>query len=234
MKTSQTPKRDTRAILVSVLAAMVFWLMNALNKDGYNMRIDYPLNVKFDDSLYVATLPLPQKVMVNITGNGWDLLQKQVSMTVPPVMYPITKPLRTRFISTTSLANKLSEHIKNIKPSDIVADTLYLEFERKITRKVTLLVDSVNIPLKSRFVVSTLINVSPREVTFEGPESLLKNMADIILVKVPGQNIGENFDEKILIDYPRSPLIKASADKVLVGFEVEYWQGAFPPEKGKK
>ncbi len=231
-KPTTPPKpRDTQAMLISGVAAVVFWLMNALNKDGYSLKVAYPLSVQYNDTLYIPTQPLPQRVMVNISGNGWSLFRKGLAFDNKPIKYPVNKPLKTNFINTSSLTALLSEQIKDVRVNYVVADTLDLEFDRKIKKKVFVQIDSANIPLKTRFVISTVINVSPRYIVFEGPETLLNSFKDTLHLKVPGKRIQDNYDEEIPIDYKKNPLIKASKEKVAVSFEVEVWQLATPVPK---
>ena len=42
-------RRDPKVAVFSVLAAVGFWLLNALNKEGYSTKISYPLRVAFTD-----------------------------------------------------------------------------------------------------------------------------------------------------------------------------------------
>jgi hypothetical protein len=61
--------------LICVLAAALFWLLNALNKEGYSVNVEYPIQFSFDDSHYIATTALPRTVRVNVSGDGWNLLR---------------------------------------------------------------------------------------------------------------------------------------------------------------
>jgi YbbR domain-containing protein len=219
MKTSP-PKTDYKAIAICLLAAIIFWIMNALNKDGYSDRISFPLQFSYNDSLYIPTQPLPEKISVNVSGNGWNLLRKAFALDTPPIKYAINKPLKTRFLNTGSLADSISDYIKDVKVNYVVADKFELEFDRKISKEFTIKVDSSNISLKDRYVITSLINVNPRTITLIGPESVLEEMGSTILVKVPSQRLQENYDDEVKLSFPRNSLIKANKDRVAVSFEV--------------
>lgn len=219
-----TRRFDIRTMVLCLLAAMVFWLMNALNKEGYSLRVAYPLRVEYNDSLFIPISPLPRQVTVNISGNGWNLLRKSLAFTVSPVVYPIAQPLTTKFLNTSSITDLMSEQVKDVRVNYVVADTLDLNFDKKIVKTVRLKIDSLGINLRSPFVISSLINLMPQTVTFEGPESLLKNFHDIILVSIPDRRIDTDYDSKISIDFPKDPTIKASTDQVQVSFEVAVLQ----------
>ncbi len=219
MQTPQ-PKTDYKAISICLLAAIIFWIMNALNKDGYSLKIPFPLQFTYNDSLYIATQPLPEKISVNVSGSGWSLLRKVFATNNTPIKYSITKPLKTRFLNTGSLADSISDYIKDVKVNYIVADKFEIEFDRKISKEFYVKIDSLHISLKDRYVITSLINVNPRTITLVGPESVLEEMGSTILVKVPSQRLQDNYDEEIKLPLPQNTLIKANKDRVAVSFEV--------------
>lgn len=220
MKPAPT-KTDYKAVIVSLFAAIIFWIMNALNKEGYSQKISFPIRITYDDSLYIPTQPLPEKISVNVSGNGWDLLRKSLSLYKTPIQYEITKPLKTKFLNTGMLTDSIQEYIQDVTVNYVVADRFELEFDRKIKKDFLLKVDSLHIPLKNNYVVSSVINLSPRTVMIEGPESILKAMDSTIYLKVPGQKIKDNYDDEINLPLAKNNMLKASKKKVNVSFEVE-------------
>jgi YbbR domain-containing protein len=219
MKTSQS-KTDYKAVAICLLAAIIFWIMNALNKEGYSEKISFPLQFSYNDSLYIPTQPLPQKISVNVSGSGWNLLRKALALDITPIKYSVSKPLKTRLLNTASLTDSLSEYIKDVKINYVVADRFELEFDRKISREFRVKIDSSNISLKDRYVITSLINVNPRTITLTGPESVLDEMGNTILVKVPTRRLQENYDDEVALPLPKNALIKANKDRVTVSFEV--------------
>jgi YbbR domain-containing protein len=212
---------DYKAVIISIFAAIIFWIMNALNKEGYSQKISFPIHFTYNDSLYIPTQPLPERISVNVSGNGWNLLRKSFSFYTAPIQYAITKPLSTKFLNTGMLTDSIAEYIRDVHVNYVVADRFELEFDRKITKNFSLKVDSLHIPLKDHYVVSSLINVQPRMITINGPESILKEMNDTILLKVPGRKIKDNFDDTILLPFTKNGLLKSNRDKVNISFEVE-------------
>ena len=212
---------DYRAIIISLFAAITFWIMNALNKEGYSQKISFPIHFTYNDSLYIPTQPLPERISVNVSGNGWNLLRKSFSFYKTPIQYAINKPLSTKFLNTGMLTDSITEYIHDVRVNYVVADRFELEFDKKITKEFTLKVDSINIPLKERYVVSSLINLNPKKITINGPESVLNEMNDTIFLKVPGRKLKDNFDDEITLPFAKNKLLKSNRDKVNVSFEVE-------------
>ncbi len=209
-----------KTLILCFLAAAIFWLLNALNKTGYTTKINYPLEIKYNDSLYIPISPLPKTIGVSLSSTGWNLLKDNLSFNVSPLEYEIENPISERQLSTTVLLEKLSARLKDSKINYIVTDTIALNFERKYTKKVALKVDSSGVDLEKNFVIASLINVTPAEVIIEGPASVLKDYKDTFFLKIPAKNLAINFDDKIAIPFTKKPLVKISAEKATVSFEV--------------
>ncbi|GAB3260040.1 hypothetical protein GCM10027347_24070 [Larkinella harenae] len=226
------PSRPVKlpTLLLCLLAAAVIWLLNALNKNSYTVSVQYPIEFVYNQDLFVPTSPLPKTISVNITGNGWKLFrQSWLPFRSSPIRYPVNKPLQTKFINTASLAESLTDHAKDVRINFVAGDTLALNFDRLAAQEVPVVVDSANIDLADRMVVSSLINVSPRTIRFEGPARLLRAVPDTIKVKIPARRLALSYDEELKLPIPRHPLIRASADQVAVSFEVAELLQPLPP-----
>ncbi|RAJ95566.1 hypothetical protein LX87_03313 [Larkinella arboricola] len=223
MSLTTTQPRPIRlpTLILCLLAAALIWLLNALNKNNYTVNVQYPIEFIYDQKRYVPTSPLPKTLTVNITGNGWKLFRKTwLPFRSQPIRYPIDRPLQTKFINTASLAAALTEHAKDVRVNFVAGDTLALNFDLLAVQEVPVKVDSAGIDLADRMVVSSLINVSPQTIRFEGPARLLRAVPDTIKVKIPARRLALSYDEELRLPIPRHPLIRASTDQVAVSFEV--------------
>ena len=220
MANSNARPAKTRTLFLSVSGAIIIWLFNELNKDGYTLNVRYPVELTYNDSLYVPVSPLPRSVTAILNGTGWSLLRKSLSFTVSPVVYELPDPLQNRTLNTALLAVMMTEQVKDVKINSVVADTVSLDFDRLMTKTSVLRFDSLGVDLAKRFVISSFVNLSPEKVTFKGPALLVDAIQDTILVQVPAKNIRGNYDEDLPIRYPKSVLVKASSERVFVSFEV--------------
>ncbi len=227
--------QPTKALLC-LGAAALFWFLNALNKPGYTLNVEYPIRFVYDDSLFVATSPLPHDVRVNVSSDGWGLLRHSwLPFRVEPVDYIVQDPLRATVISTSSLAAALAEHVKKLHINYVVADTLAMSFDRRITKTVRLLPDSLHLNMAPRFMVSSVINLTPRTIQIDGPAKLVRGLPDTLWVKIPRKRISDNYDEELPLNQLRHPLLHTSADRVAVSFEVgELLSPPVPSEPVKK
>ena len=209
-----------KTLVLCFLTASVFWLFNSLNKPGYSTHIDYPLEIKYDDSLYISTTPLPQKLSINLSSTGWELLKYTLLSNITPIVYEIHNPLKVNRLDNDFLLESLTLNLKKSKLNYVIADTTILNFERKQTKKIVLKVDSLGINLEKNFVVSSLINISPSTVLVEGPASIINEYPDTILLKIPSKKLAINFDDRVSINLPKNSLVKVNTEKILVSFEV--------------
>jgi hypothetical protein len=221
--TPNVPKRAFQPSkwLICVVGASLFWLLNALNKEGYSVNVEYPIQFRFDDAQYIATTALPRTVRVNVSGDGWNLLRLSwLPFRTEPVSYDVRNPMQASIINTSAMTAALAEQIKSLRVNYVVADTLEMGFDRRITKTIRLIPDSSHIDLLPRYVVSSLINLTPATITVQGPARLLRGFSDTMLVKIPGKRIADNYDEELPLTAFRHPLVQRSSDKVFVSFEV--------------
>jgi hypothetical protein len=204
-----------------LLAASFFWLMNVLNRDNYSIKLNYPLEIEYDHSSYVPMQPLPRRISVNVSGDGWRLLQKSwLDFNANPVVYKVMNPNEASVINSTTLTDQVTELFPGLHVNYVVADTFELSFEPKIRKIIPIRVDSAAINIREGYVISSIINVSPSLISVDGPVSLVKLYPDTIRISVPTPKIQNNYDENLPIPLPVSPLVDVSHRDVFVSFEV--------------
>ncbi|CAG5003960.1 hypothetical protein DYBT9275_03267 [Dyadobacter sp. CECT 9275] len=201
--------------------------MNVLNKDNYSIKLSYPLRIEYDYSAFVPLQTLPKRISVNVSGDGWSLLQKSwLNFNAQPVTYKVRNPNKASFINSTTLTDQITELFPNLKVNYVVADTFELSFERKIRKIIPIRVDSLGINMREGYVISSIINVSPSLISVDGPVSLIQSYPDTIRVSIPTPKIQNNFDESLPIPLPVSPMVEVSHRDVYVSFEVAQYLNA--------
>jgi hypothetical protein len=206
-------------VTLCFLAATVFWFFNALNKN-YATNVRFPLQFEFDAKKYVPARPLPRDVYVNVSGSGWDLLRKNITVKLPPLIIPLERPAETKKIVGITLPPLLASQLGNLKINHIVTDTLYLAIEPKDSMKVKVVIDPRAVTFKSGYGRISPIVVLPDSVQLEGPKSVLQRVADTIVVKLPEKKLSYDFREQIEAKLPEDELIRRKPPQVEVMFEV--------------
>ena len=154
-----------RAVTACLLAAGLFWQMNALNKT-YTTRLNYPLAWHYDSVRYVPLRPLPAAVPVTVTGQGWRLLRANLGWgTHPADLRPVPLP-GTRYLPAEAWHRGLQNALEGVQVTEWSGDTLRLTFDRYVSRQLplTLAADSGR---------RSTVHFTPAAVTFRGPASLV-------------------------------------------------------------
>jgi len=172
-----------RAVTACLLAAGLFWQMNALNKT-YTTRLNYPLAWHYDSARYVPLRSLPAALPVTVTGQGWRLLQANLGWgTRPADLRPVPLP-GTRYLPADAWRRGLQSALEGVQVNDWAGDTLRLTFDRYISRKLPLALP----PDSARFYAARF---APAAVTFRGPASVVNRLSDPYPVALPAGDGGE-------------------------------------------
>lgn len=212
-------KRNWRAVLLSILAATIFWFFNALNKD-YSANIAFPVAFHFDQSKYIPVEPLPGSVTLNVTGLGWDLFRRSVGLKVPPLQIALDHPSDVRKIVASTLPVLFASQLEGIKINYVLTDTVYLNIEPRASKTIRLKMDSINLHLRKNYGLAGPVALQPDTARIEGPQSLVRAFPDTLRMHLEDNQIDQPFDDILQLKMP-SPLIKVQPPVVGVQFQVE-------------
>ncbi len=125
-----------RAVTACLLAAGLFWQMNALNKT-YTTRLELPVAWRFDTARFVPLRALPRRLPVIVTGQGWRLLRANLGVGVRPLeLHPVSRG-GTRYLPAAAHRD-VQNSLEPLKMDEWPGDTLRLTFDRRVTRRFTL------------------------------------------------------------------------------------------------
>lgn len=212
-------KESWRVVLLCLLAGTTFWVLNALNKN-YTTKINYPINfIIADTDSIVIVEELPEKVEIDVSGGGWNLLRKTYWFNINPLDIPLNNPTQVDYILGGSLVPFISDQLSEVSLNYVVTDTLHINIQEKISKTLTVTIDSSRIPLKSPYQVVSKIIIEPDSVVFTGPKSLINKLPDSIYIKIQ-HDVESNFNEDVQINYSTSELVEFSPQNVNVQFNV--------------
>ena len=103
-----------QTILFCMGGAMVFWLLNALNK-VYTTDIDHPVVFVIDESKVVFTKVPPSTLCLEVTGGGWKLLKYLLHLHVQPIELSIDKVSERGQIRSEHLCPIVAKKLKDLK-----------------------------------------------------------------------------------------------------------------------
>ena len=212
-------RTNWKAVALCFITAAIFWLFNALNKT-YSTSIRFPLQFEFDRSKFAPVGQLPQSLLINVKGTGWDLFRKYFGVKVPTLTIPIERPAETRRIVGSTLPVRLASQMGNIQINHVVLDTIRLHLEPKIFRKIPLVVDTTLLNFKDDFARISRVTITPDSVDLSGPVSVIHDTPDPIVLKLSDRRLGDNFREEIEVDVSDDEYIQRDPPVVQVTFEV--------------
>jgi hypothetical protein len=123
-------------------------------------------------------------------------------------------------LSRETLLPLVIEQLGDLTLNAMVTDTLFFDIDKKISRKVRIALDSLDLPLAENFRLTSPIQILPDSVIVTGPKVLINKLPDAYVFSISRQNINQNFDRKVLVNLPDAKKMIASPDEIQVKFEV--------------
>jgi hypothetical protein len=188
---------NLKVVVLCIVAATTFWILNALNKDNYTTIVDYPIEWDFDGEKYMAIQPLPESVPIQISGNGWDLLRKYFKLNEPPFVINLAEPASRTYILTSDLKRPLGDFITPTTLIGLLEDSLTYHIDQIESRKLNPVLDTASFTLAKNVEIDGEINFDPEQITVVGPSSLLDTFEGKFLVSLYNERISEDFNEPV-------------------------------------
>ena len=208
-------------ILLCIIISCFIWSFQALNKDNYHTTIKFPLRLKYERHDIVALDDPPKFISVQINGSGWRLLQKTLGFGIEPLQIDIEDPTQVKYFTAKSLMPNIIQQLSDVRVDFITEDSIRLNYDSTITKRVVLFVDSAKIPLVKGYRIASRIFLDPDSLTIDGAASFVRNEPDSFEVFLNENNLEENYDEIVEINYEPPRKISFYPEGVQVKFEVD-------------
>ncbi len=215
----QFNRTNWKAVSLCFLAAAVFWLFSAFNKN-YATEVRFPLQVVYNESRFIPVKNLPTELRLNVSGNGWDLFRKSLGISLPELTLNIERPLELKKIPGAALPPLLASQLGGLVINYVVNDTLSLQFDERDTHTFKIEPDLTDVWFREGFGRISAVSVLPDSARLEGPRAILHRMADVVKVKMPKLNLDENYKGEVPIVLPDSLQVAVDPPVVTVMFEV--------------
>lgn len=213
---------NLKVVVLCIAAATTFWILNALNKDNYTTVVDYPIKLNYDREKFMAVEKEPDKIQVEIRGNGWDLLRKYFKLNTLPFLISLENPASKNFIRSTELRRDLGEFLS---PSEIISifdDSLKFKIDIIQTLKIPALADSTSFSLAKNCKLLSAPQFTPAEISLTGPSSILEQLKDGIPIEIKEQKIKSTLSKVVLVKLPEEikDLVSIKEETVTVTINV--------------
>ncbi|TAH20813.1 MAG: hypothetical protein EAZ08_05385 [Cytophagales bacterium] len=223
MKQNLNKQWDFRAITLCIIIAILVWLFNALNQT-YTTHITYPVIFKTNQSEVVALIPPPTTLKLEVTGKGWNVLNKNLGIGVEPITIDLLNVLKTKKFDSKRILHYLTANIKDLKINHIIPDTLVLHYDRVVGKKVNICLSPSQIPFRDGYRLTSKIEINPKQVLFKGAATVLATFPDTLFLRLEDAEIENNYEQTVSISYPaRTPAVYPETTKVKVNFQTSFF-----------
>lgn len=208
-----------KVVLLSFLGATIFWFFSALGKD-YNSRIDYPIEFVYDRDSLVAINPLPEYVDIDVSGGGWDLFREFFWFGSNPIVIELDNPAAIRYLTRPTILPIITDQLDEYRINFLFTDTLFIDIDRKVSKKVKLKIDSAAISIDEDYRIISSIKLTPDTATIFGPTSFIDTLNTIYIFKLDAESIDKTYDRFVKLGLPEAYDIHSDPSTVNVKFEV--------------
>ena len=209
-----------KVVLLSFLGATTFWFFSALGKD-YNYRIQYPIEFVYDQDSLVAIKPLPEYVDIDVSGGGWDLFRDSFWFGNDPITIELDNPAAIRYLTRPTIMPIVSDQLDEFRINFLFTDTLYIDIDRKVSKRVNLDIDSLQVSMDEDHRIISPITLNPDTATIFGPTSFIDTLRNGYTIKIDAEGIDKSFDRFVKLGLPETWDIYSNPPTVNVKFEVD-------------
>ena len=220
LNTPSTKDEKIKVVLVCIVISTTFWFFNALNKNDYVTRINYPISIELDEEKYVATEPLPTRIPIEVSGGGWDLMARYFGLKMNTLDVSPESPDQLGYVLASSLRSEISEDLEPISINYFLTDSLRFKVEKKVSSEFILAYDTSAVSLSGDFIMASDIRIKPLKIELTGPSSVIEAMGDTLWLNEEIDGVSEDFSKEIGL--PELPEFVSTGQKaVQVNFLVE-------------
>ncbi len=211
---------NLKVVILAVLVATTFWFFNALSKD-YDKIINYPLTFDFNRDSVVIVDPLPTEVKIDVSSGGWNLLRNTFWFNAKPVTIELNNPTDIKFLTKASLMPIISNQLKELEINFLLTDTLHIHIEPEERKVVQLVVDSMFVDVREDYRITSNIRMEPDTAVIIGPSSLIREVRSPYLIRLPDENIDDEYNEFVRVPLERRKIMQAKPERINIAFEVK-------------
>jgi len=212
-------KKDRGTLIVSMLVALVFWVLVKLSNE-YRSPKSVQINYVLPEDKVFQEMP-PQTVVAELQGVGWELMQEFFTAKEPAIEVNLVESSLT-YINNTQLRSKVATAISNnnVEIGKLNLEDINLTLVDKISKKVPIhLRDSITVAAEHYLRDSILL--SPDSVLLEGPEPAVKERERWETQYLILSNLQNTTQRILLLEEPTDPQLVIKPKAVEVTVQVE-------------
>jgi YbbR domain-containing protein len=191
--------------LCCIFISVLFWFLMTMAKE-YTITVAYPVNYINSPKDKVIANNLPEKINIEIKSKGFFLLAYEFKD--PQMVYVDLNESRSmgirnhHYLLTNSQINNFTDQFSSrIKIQRIVPDTIFLNFNKKITKRVPVKAN-LKLGIDSRYQQSDSVKLIPGFVDISGAADVIDKVDHVETIPVSLENIDktQTINLKIAVD----------------------------------
>ncbi len=205
--------------LFCVLISAFFWLMLSLSKE-YEIKLIFPVAYINSPSDKVIASRLPETIEIEVKSSGFNLLIYKIKKKNETLLIDVadSKPLPQKnhyFLLTNSRIDKITSQFSNdIKILKISPDTIFLNFNKKISRIVPVKAN-LKISFDNLYQETDSVKLSPAFITISGGADVVDKIRFVETEPVNLKNVNDSLSLKLtILKTPELKLIDLSQSVV--------------------
>ncbi|GGF24029.1 YbbR-like domain-containing protein [Echinicola rosea] len=221
-KLKKNKTSDIKVVVLCVIAATTFWVLNALNKDNYVTVVDFPIAFQYNSEEYMAIEELPSEIRIEINGNGWDLFRKYFNFNVTPFNIELTNPDERNYLLSSEYRRNLAEILEPTSLVAVLTDSLKFDFDRIVEQETEIVLDTGKMVLAPHHQLAGDITWDPVNVVLKGAESKVKELGGELILTLDEEEVEDDFDQYVPILLPEkyTSFVSVEPKTVHVKFQV--------------
>ena len=177
------PTGNTYTFIVCLFIAIIFWLLNALNKP-YTTQIQFPLGIEKIPANKILVNQAPNSILVEVSGFGFDLLtfgkvaSDSIKLNAQKLGVNNQPVKQTLLVSSQKIYEQITGNLGgNYTLKQVLLDSLILQFDVKISSIVPVNPD-LKVETANQFTVEK-IQANPNFIELTGPKTILDGIKEI-------------------------------------------------------
>ncbi len=225
-KPGEQLKANRQAIVffTCVLLATFIWFINALSKQ-YSTTIEQPVIYK---GLPASVLPtqLPQKISMEVSGRGFDLMQYFFNNDNHSLIIDLQKLPSSVFagnpnsVNTIRLLSESGNIADAININSVTPEIIQLNSMARFNKKVPVKADA-KYDFKKQYAQSGPFIIQPDSVYVSGDSLTIKKIKEVTTEPAEFNNLDHTLFHSIKLMQPDSSKISYSSNKVWLYLKVE-------------
>lgn len=212
--------RRTFKVLICIFLSMFLWTLIRLSK---NLQREFSIDISITnvpENMFLKSSQTHQ-IKVLAEGKGYALFKYYSGVQSLNVDFNDLEHIEgKKYKLSTNIANKLnSSHLSELKIQNTYSDTIYIDLEKKYTKKIPVEVN-LNADFQKEYQLTEMI-VQPDSVLVSGIKSVVDTLKTISISFSPQKNVKSSFEKSYnlkntdCVKYEKNKItVKAIVDKM--------------------